>query len=579
MLNYFAEYNDKNKFNGDIFIFTLKEVKIIPGSICRKDKIMNNSYLSDVIDYQRDIEPYRIIQIYAGVGSGKNRWVEQLAKQGLNILLITSRKATADAQAKKLGGSRWIHLDELVKNEFSDSAQRKVIVTNAGIEKFLKTKYDPEDVSTHIWKYFDLIILDEAHSLIADATFSDSPFHVKSFFTAVYNRAENSKLIFMTGTNESIQNLFKKEIKESQEYNFIDLYKQSRHVDPSEVYLYSCNHIEHYLTKAVKNGERIIYFANSITRMEKMVKALCKLGLKEENIGIAYADTSPRKFSKSLRDKKTQIRDMLREEERLPQEIKIFLTTSQNKEGININDENIKYMVSEASGRSALIQMAGRVRKGLKRLIVLYDAEQHGALVSDKEVDLDFCCLDTVKKYEEKQRFVGMVDKETVTIIENKFPTIRYNYIAQKCEYYNDRKRGYEQQKKDRDELFNIVRQWDGGGKENFQKWFPYSKISLYTALALDEEMNKLKADLNKLIDTGEYLDRELSTKERDKFKDEINCLLKSKPYSFKKLGISQQIRSLNPFLKKFNYVIRDASGHRNGNFFILQRITNQKDK
>ena len=48
---------------------------------------MNNPYLSDVIDYQRDIEPYRIIQIYAGVGSGKNRWVEQLAKQGLNILL------------------------------------------------------------------------------------------------------------------------------------------------------------------------------------------------------------------------------------------------------------------------------------------------------------------------------------------------------------------------------------------------------------------------------------------------------------------------------------------------------------
>ena len=54
---------------------------------------MIGKYLSEVIDYQRDIEPYRIIQIYSGVGSGKNHWVKTLAEQGFNILLITSRKS------------------------------------------------------------------------------------------------------------------------------------------------------------------------------------------------------------------------------------------------------------------------------------------------------------------------------------------------------------------------------------------------------------------------------------------------------------------------------------------------------
>ena len=33
---------------------------------------MADKFLSEVIDFNRDIAPYRIIQIYSGVGSGKN---------------------------------------------------------------------------------------------------------------------------------------------------------------------------------------------------------------------------------------------------------------------------------------------------------------------------------------------------------------------------------------------------------------------------------------------------------------------------------------------------------------------------
>ena len=55
---------------------------------------MDLKYLSDIIDYSTDIEPYSIIEIISGVGSGKNYWVETLAKQGKRILLITSRKIT-----------------------------------------------------------------------------------------------------------------------------------------------------------------------------------------------------------------------------------------------------------------------------------------------------------------------------------------------------------------------------------------------------------------------------------------------------------------------------------------------------
>ena len=57
---------------------------------------MGNKRLSDVIDYSKHIEPYRIIEIVSGVGSGKNYWVENTLMQNMRVLLITSRKAKVE---------------------------------------------------------------------------------------------------------------------------------------------------------------------------------------------------------------------------------------------------------------------------------------------------------------------------------------------------------------------------------------------------------------------------------------------------------------------------------------------------
>lgn len=60
---------------------------------------MGTKYLSDAIDYKRDIEPNFFVQIFAGVGSGKNYLIESMIKGKLKdcpkqtVLLITSRKA------------------------------------------------------------------------------------------------------------------------------------------------------------------------------------------------------------------------------------------------------------------------------------------------------------------------------------------------------------------------------------------------------------------------------------------------------------------------------------------------------
>ena len=59
-------------------------------------------YLCKNIDLERDILPYRAILLHAGVGAGKNTWTKILAQKDYRILLITSRRVTADVQAQNL---------------------------------------------------------------------------------------------------------------------------------------------------------------------------------------------------------------------------------------------------------------------------------------------------------------------------------------------------------------------------------------------------------------------------------------------------------------------------------------------
>ena len=56
---------------------------------------MGDNYLSDVINYKRDIEPYRFIKLYSGVGSGKStfacRFVTGHHEVGKEVPELTTR--------------------------------------------------------------------------------------------------------------------------------------------------------------------------------------------------------------------------------------------------------------------------------------------------------------------------------------------------------------------------------------------------------------------------------------------------------------------------------------------------------
>lgn len=547
---------------------------------------METKYLSDVINYENDIEPYQIIEIYSGVGSGKNYWVEKLASEGKSILFITSRKVTAQAQAKKMSGKRWIDLDALGQEGIGSKKQNLVVVTNAGLEHFVKEKYDESDEKTHIWKYFDLIVLDEAHSLTTDATFTDSPFHVKDFLKWVQVHDERCKIIFMTGTPEPIEWAFSDKTRNGPSFNYLNLYDVCNHVDPKDVYLWPSEWIAENIADELKEGSRIIYFANSITRMETLVDSLIKLGVEEDSIGIAYSGMERRKFPNSLLERKEFIRQHLLNEEKLPQEIKIFLTTSQNKEGVNIKDNDINLMFSESCERSALIQMAGRVRKGLDIFAILYDAEQHAPQTSDLEMLIDRYCVNGVNELWDAYSFNN--PSETIKFIERRFPSIRYSYFQNKFCFYSGRKHGMEQAAEDAEYLRRCIAQWDyllgmdndSGetvykGQLDFNRWFPYSDVTLGRLIVTKQQgqMDELGERVRGFIETSAYWEKIISREEKDKFITDLNSVLSTWQYDYTMLGIPYPVKQYNRFLNKFGYQLIEASGKQKGNNYRLTRL------
>lgn len=64
---------------------------------------MGEKNFSAVVDWNKHIEPYRLIQFTAGVGSGKIYWVEHTLMEEKRVLLITSRKAKLKETSHKLG--------------------------------------------------------------------------------------------------------------------------------------------------------------------------------------------------------------------------------------------------------------------------------------------------------------------------------------------------------------------------------------------------------------------------------------------------------------------------------------------
>ena len=397
---------------------------------------MSELHLADVIDYQRDIEPYPIVQIYSGVGSGKNTFIEKLilgevegAPKGLKVLLITSRRAKVDETLTYYDGEeslkifcdriglegnlfvrRW-YAEE--REEFRDNLfvirdkagvdhhiyQNSVICTNAVIAAYHRYCYDPRNEVTWLWNKFDLIVIDEAHSLFTDATYQEAPFHINEMirrYMSICSEAisdprkqmPNCKhIILMTGTPMLLKEYYGAICPANVGMNILDVRERCSNVVPKKVYFIENSAVKKTISDILRDGKRVIYFSNHTQTPAEFCR---KTDIPQDKVAVSFSKDKRRSALK--KDHPEAYADMLltekslREDFKIPEQFGLFVTTERYKEGVNVWDP-IDYMFVEAHSSSDVIQMVGRVRSGVEALYIVVDAYQNDPAGKNDAID------------------------------------------------------------------------------------------------------------------------------------------------------------------------------------------------
>lgn len=474
------------------------------------------------------------------------------------------------------------------KDWYTEHPGNLMVCTNAYIDHFFKKIYNKEKPQTHLWNKFDLIFVDEVHSLTADASFADSPFTVERFIHHTLRRNPKCDIVVMSGTPASTDWLFTAD-HWGTEYTCIDLYNQCVHLVPDVVHLFTRAGIAERIGYLWKQRKRSIYFANSVSGMAKLINELKQLGIPEHDIGIAFTESDyADKLPIDLVNSKEEIRKCLVTKSQLPKEIKIFITTSQNKEGISIVDDDIKYMFSESHNKSDLEQMAGRVRgnpetgTGLYDLVVVYDAEPHPSRLSYVEQEFDRILLNHVetimgnhKKLTEESGKSYSPSTDIASIQKNHH-YLRYDPMSESFQFYVGREKCYQQEKQDQSTFTSLMDQlYDHmyyesispgadvsvtGGYELSRTWFPYSRV-YHSSDAGTSPLEKATNDLLDFLNDKLYLDARLNAEKQNEVMAYVHSLIQK--YGQKELGFGRTLPvTLKPAMVRFGLDVETVASH-----------------
>ena len=158
--------------------------------------------------------------------------------------------------------------------------------------------------------------------------------------------------------------------------NELELFKECKNVVPKNVAIIDYLSAQNHMKELLYQGKKVIYFTNRILATESAVREKFSIS-NDINVGLSFSsDTKKKQLSQEERKRMKELDDSLSQNSRIPDNVQLFVTTSRNKEGINIHNEDIKSMFIETHIMYDAVQMAGRVRCGLDTLYIISDADQ-----------------------------------------------------------------------------------------------------------------------------------------------------------------------------------------------------------
>ena len=572
----------------------------------------NGKYLTemlDLADVENTIHKYRVVRIDAGVGSGKNYWANKLLDpkevngKYYRVLYITSRKATAAAEAQKTNTRRYIDLEEVLKTEnaFGKLHQFGFTLTNSGLEAFIKN--NSEEAWHSLATNLDFIILDEAHSLFTDAVFTFAPFYVERFMKYALINNPSLTVVLMSGTPENMDKLknlanlsYEQDSLSEQKtccpqtlsYKHYDFMDECNHVFPEHIFFNTRAESRKLLESYLKQGKKVIYFADDIGYIKELWEKLPqKEALLQSEIAVGFSKEEEHgKFTPALPNTQRQgVEQHLKDHEKLPDNIRLLLSTSKYKEGINIYNDDIQVMMAESLWSSELTQMTGRVRKGVQNLHIIYDQWHH---VYESKIEFETSIMDEMlegvnsnhfryhEKYgalNEKWEKVYITRAESIHPFFRFDPLIRHKYLRYAGRYYgeNARLNSYNKMEAAIWNWNNIIDEEDAGdhyrvwtGKDYIASLFPYSIIHKPNPKTEAERKNDAQQDIGRLLHNKEWLETRLSADRKSEVLQELNRI--EEAHSL------QKHKQLKRALNAFGYDIKEGSkNNQYGNFKIVE--------
>lgn len=298
----------------------------------------NKPYVGDVLTPQ-DILDHERTLLVAGVGSGKNTFFEEQFPDK-KVLIVTSRTAKVNQSISDLA-RRGIH--NVAYWTYSKLAKEWLA--------YCKTKTPHKhwyvDHSEHsvFDVAYDLIVFDEVHALVVDATFADDRTICYDFLQwgTRIDGYKNPILVFSTATPQPLLSYCR-----DNGFREVNLFNTCRNILPRRIVVRRQADI---LREIGINP--FSYFTTMKTEFPNLLAYMYQLHNGKEKMDIYYAGKKA--------------------EDTLPDNV---FATSVFREAINIHNENPATVVVESHDPLTAYQFAGRFRGGIDTLYIVWNAKQ-----------------------------------------------------------------------------------------------------------------------------------------------------------------------------------------------------------
>ena len=410
-------------------------------------------------------------------------------------------------------------------DRIGDVYNQHACITSAKFAYFIKNIYKRigdkaynDKVFEIIWDIFDLIIIDEAHSIVTDASYQEAPFYLYDFIRHFdTDCCDSSKhMLLLTATPEPIENVCNV-LNDLHTYDFSEV---CAGVVPKSVSIIDSSEVKKEIEAKYledKNWKCVYFYSGDII----LAQDFCRdNNINADEVVSLFSKTEFReglkKYNLSEYDKMIETEESIIKYGIIPNNTRVLLVTSKFKEGVDFKwFFNTMYIDSHT--KDDAIQMSGRARLQNHEVKIVMDSKEfYWFDTFENETKLlksDYGVLKSLNEKlenlpnEEKSAFIEQVTNPCAVRTDNGVeyhPYIQFSYLDNKFKIYATKALYFKYLK----ESYIKWHKKDGKLKPNYhqkilQDWFKGIAVEPYYSkdFLIKQILDKYTKYANRLID------------------------------------------------------------------------------